>query len=381
MKRFLVVLLALVGYLSLIVTPTVMAYNVAVHSEHPKIATLRSIWIETAMTTASHQWLATALFPQSRVDEVMSAKVVQTDIISTPELMNKTPERLYASAEITSIPSLSEILEDDVPMFDPVEEKEEELDYIIDKQGNKIDSHGNKIIVDDQEQDIRIVEFKTAGYTGRILMVDDPSRVVVTTTKSKGTRGQFLKEHVEKADGIAGINANGFSDAGGNGHGGEIIGWTVSEGKPWGAGSKSHYISAGFDTSDRFIVGNMSDFEKYNMRDLSQWMPALVVDGDQKVSGTAGWGVQPRTAIAQTKTGQVLFAVVDGRQPGHSLGITVGELADILVEYGAYNAALCDGGSSSTMIYDGEMVGKVSTFRKDTGRFLPNAWVVKRKDT
>lgn len=352
-------LLTLLGCVSHLLTPVLFAYNIAVHSNIPKVVAARTLWIETAMTTADHQWLATSLFPKTIVDEVMSKKVVQEDLISTPELLKPI-------ASHTEIPTTLPF------MADPEADKEPDI------YDQEVDEHGNKIIVSDREQALRIVELKTPAYTGRLILVDDPSRVVIATTNTKNSRGQTLQALVEGADAIAGINANGFSDPEGRGHGGNIIGWTVSEGKSWGSGSKKHYISAGFDTSNRLIVGNIGDFGKYNIRDLSQWQPALIVDGVQKVTGSAGWGAQPRTAIAQTESGQVILAVIDGRQPGYSIGITVGELADILFAYGAYNAALCDGGSSSTMVYDGKLLGKVSTTRKDTGRYLPNAWVVKR---
>ena len=53
--------------------------------------------------------------------------------------------------------------------------------------------------------------------------------------------------------------------------------------------------------------------------------------------------------------------------------------ADILEEYGAYNAGACDGGSSSVLAYNGEVINKPSTSMASTGRCLPNAWVVSKK--
>ena len=39
-------------------------------------------------------------------------------------------------------------------------------------------------------------------------------------------------------------------------------------------------------------------------------------------NGDGGWGVGPRTAIGQRKDGTVLLLVIDGRQPGYSVGAT-----------------------------------------------------------
>jgi exopolysaccharide biosynthesis protein len=49
--------------------------------------------------------------------------------------------------------------------------------------------------------------------------------------------------------------------------------------------------------------------------------------------------------------------------------------------YGAVNAGACDGGSSSVIGYDGEVINKPCARDMPTGRYLPNAWLVARKDT
>ena len=104
----------------------------------------------------------------------------------------------------------------------------------------------------------------------------------------------------------------------------------------------------------------------------------LIVDGEKVVKDSAGWGLQPRTVVGQCKNGVVLFLVADGRQPGYSLGATMEDCADVLLQYGAVSAAACDGGSSSVMAYNGEIINKPST-DMPTGRYLPNAWIVERK--
>jgi exopolysaccharide biosynthesis protein len=60
----------------------------------------------------------------------------------------------------------------------------------------------------------------------------------------------------------------------------------------------------------------------------------------------------PRTAAGVTADGRTLILlVIDGRQPGHSLGATLPELADFMIELGAADAVNLDGGGSSTFIY------------------------------
>ena len=64
----------------------------------------------------------------------------------------------------------------------------------------------------------------------------------------------------------------------------------------------------------------------------------------------------PRTAIGRLKDGRVLFATVDGRQPGVSVGMSLTELADLLLEFGASEAINLDGGGSTTMVVHGKLV-------------------------
>jgi hypothetical protein len=62
----------------------------------------------------------------------------------------------------------------------------------------------------------------------------------------------------------------------------------------------------------------------------------------------------PRTAVCTEQRGATLMmVVVDGRQPNYSEGVTMLELAEIMREYGCYDALNMDGGGSSTMVIEG----------------------------
>ena len=103
----------------------------------------------------------------------------------------------------------------------------------------------------------------------------------------------------------------------------------------------------------------------------------MIINGKQNVEGTAGWGLQPRTAIGQREDGTVIIMVIDGRQPTHSVGATMNDLVYEFQKYDVINAAACDGGSSSIMGYDGNIITKCSSPQVG-GRYLPNAFIVKR---
>ena len=60
----------------------------------------------------------------------------------------------------------------------------------------------------------------------------------------------------------------------------------------------------------------------------------------------------PRTAVGLTQDRtQLIIAVIDGRQANWSVGMTLPELADLLIERGVWNAINLDGGDSSSFVY------------------------------
>lgn len=111
-------------------------------------------------------------------------------------------------------------------------------------------------------------------------------------------------------------------------------------------------------------------------RDAVEFKPALIVNGEQVVEGSAGWGVQPRTAIGQTEEGTMLLLVVDGRAPGYSIGCTVGDCAEILGRYGAVQACNLDGGSSVLWSTGEGRSPRPSAANKTQGRHIPNGIAV-----
>lgn len=78
----------------------------------------------------------------------------------------------------------------------------------------------------------------------------------------------------------------------------------------------------------------------------------------------------PRTAAGISEDGHVLYiVVVDGRQPLHSIGATSQDLAEILLENGAYFALELDGGGSSTLVI--EQNGKPVVLNSPIHRHIP----------
>jgi hypothetical protein len=79
----------------------------------------------------------------------------------------------------------------------------------------------------------------------------------------------------------------------------------------------------------------------------------------------------PRTAIGMNKNGRYLFlVVVDGRQPFYSEGATFTQLAQLMIDQGAYVAMSLDGGGSSTMVIEGQD-GKPVILNSPIDNYIP----------
>ena len=362
-KRYIIVPIAVLASLCAL-------YLTAVFSTVPFIEKWRTIWIETAMTTADHQWLATAFIPGSVIDKVMAHKNDASDVIGGSEHLNNADETSSADTE--------------KPLPDePDEPSPEEPDGSDILGQNKLvvggnDYAGYKVLVNDTDEGIVISEIHENGYRGKIMLIDDPYRVFLGTTDKKDTEGLRIKAMMSLYGAVAGINASGFADPNDQGTGSDIVGMSY-DGEFWGE-YVDFYDSILITTENRLVVGRVLDWEKYNIRAGIQFGPVLIADGEAMVSGSGGYGIQPRTAIGQREDGVIVFLVIDGRQIGWSLGCTVEDLVNILQKYNVINAACCDGGSSSVLAYKGEVITKNSSLNPDYGRRLPNAFLVAPKE-
>jgi exopolysaccharide biosynthesis protein len=120
----------------------------------------------------------------------------------------------------------------------------------------------------------------------------------------------------------------------------------------------------GFTREGLLLVGNYTDQELKDLKvtEALSFGPALVKDGEGVVKGDGGWGFAPRTAIGQKEDGTVIMIVTDGRGVHglNNVGASIRDLMNLMLKYGAVNAANLDGGSSTTMVKDGLLVNEPS---------------------
>ncbi|MDP4109611.1 MAG: phosphodiester glycosidase family protein [Bacillota bacterium] len=365
-------------------------YCTAVFSDIPFLAKWRTIYIETAMTTKNHQWLATAFIPKFVIDRVTeSSDEIQEQQygISSHWGAGSFHERdLYHQWKKEKGKFAAFFSEIDQNSFNdfmkehPDEFINEKKYLVIDKAGLNDGGtpiktvFGDQVLAIDTENAITIIKVEGDGYVGRLAIVKDPSRVGLGLSRNFDERGATIGDIAEYNNAVLAINASGFYDPNGKGDGGNAYGLVISKGKILKKALGYSFKTIALDESNRLNVGNFKNLSKF--RDAAEFKPALIIDGEVLVSGSAGWGIQPRSAIGQSKKGEILLLIVDGRAPGYSIGCTVGELASIMKRYGAYEACNLDGGSSSLMYYNGREISKPSAANKVNGRNVPNGFVV-----
>jgi len=77
----------------------------------------------------------------------------------------------------------------------------------------------------------------------------------------------------------------------------------------------------------------------------------------------------PRSAVALTKDGKILFITVDGRLPKHAGGVSIPELAHLIRILGGKDAINLDGGGSTTLWLSGAPDNGIVNYPCDNKRF------------
>ncbi len=305
--------------------------------------------ITTAMTTMTHQYLATWFYSDETIQEVL----------------NKN--RVAESDEVTD-PTLTVIIEDENK---PIEYANEYERQILEK--------------DPENEDYKIIDIEGKGYTGYLAVIYDPSRVKTIVTKKLGKSGQYLKKMAEDNDALVAINGGGFIDPNYNSNGANPLGITFADGKLITANT---YTGSGgligFTEDNKLVLGKMTvkEAKEMKIRDAVTFGPFLIVNGkSSEVLGNGGWGTAPRTVIGQRKDGIVLFLVIDGRTVKRP-GADMNDLIEIMENYGAYNAANLDGGTSSVMYVNGEIINDpIDSTGAHKTRFISTGFILtKEKD-
>ncbi|SFI92983.1 Predicted protein [Paenibacillus sp. UNC496MF] len=232
---------------------------------------------------------------------------------------------------------------------------------------------------EEQKPLVEIEPVSGHGYSGYVMTVNDPTKIRVAVPAKPG-RGERVASMAQRTGAIAGVNGGGFADPNWQGNGFQPIGIVMSGGKLFYSDlgrSKSTQV-VGIDGSGKMVAGRytLDELRQMGVKEAVTFQPRIIVNGKGLIKNAAdGWGIAPRTAMGQREDGAILFVVIDGRQPGHSIGANLYDVQQIMLAHGAVIAANLDGGSSTVLVKDGAVLNKPST-KSSEGRYLPSAFLV-----
>ena len=304
--------------------------------------------ITTAMTTMSHQYLAKWFYSDKTIEDVMKENVV----VETGEDVDTNAIQFvnYNSSIVTYTNKYEKAI-------------------LTKEKGNDI---------------YKLININESGLRGYLVAIYKPQNVKVATASTMGKSGQMLTTMAKNNNAEVAMNASGFIDPNYMSNGALPHGPVIKNGK-----LVSNEVRAsvgggiiGFNKDNKLILASSTTGAQAiqkGIRDAVDFGPFLVVNGKPSfIRGNGGWGSAPRSAIAQRKDGIVLFLVMDGRDYAHGIdGADMVDMTEILMKYGAYNAANLDGGTSSGLVINGQLVNKpVNGSGQQSTRAIPDAWIV-----
>ena len=234
----------------------------------------------------------------------------------------------------------------------------------IDKLGRQVAGPGGVTtgvtIINNHDSTITEQQVISSRYKGYLLEVNDPTRVTLGITPSLGSAGVATSEIARDNGAIAAVNAGGFDDPSGTGTGKTPYGVIFHNGRLiWEENDEAEEDLIGLDQNGVLVTGSYTvpEMEAMNIEEGVSFGPTLIKNGEKMVTSAANdqWGIGPRTAIGQKQDGTILLLVIDGRQID-SPGATILDVQNILYGAGAWTAANLDGGSSTTMYYNGKVI-------------------------
>jgi len=277
--------------------------------------------IATALNTKTHQWIAYTFYSEEEINYVLSldSYIPLTDDVNLDEIVIDTEEK---------------------------DSYENEYDEAILSRNPGNDNY-------------KLLNIKVGGYDAYLVAIYDPSKVQLIHSKTfnTGSGQEQIISMCNRYGGLACINGGMFVDWG---TGSDIpMGYLISDGKIIWSDSNNKANLIGFTNDNKLLLTYATGDEaiKMGMRDALEFGPFLIINGKSikfsNADSAGGYSRAARVAIGQRRDGVVLFLVTEGT---HSNGPNLGEVVDTLEKYGAYNAANLDGGTSSQLVVEGQLI-------------------------
>ncbi len=280
----------------------------------------RTWLITTAMATMNHQYYCKWFYSDDVINAVLGQNyVVESDESTDPTLITFEETTVYAN------------------------------------------DFERQILERDEGTLYKIIEFTVNDCDAYLAVIYDASKISVGVSKYLGSSGQYIYTMASEQGAVLAINGGGFYDPGYSSNGANPLGVTIADGEII---TDEEYSSTnggiiGFDQNNRLVLmRNASAQEAIDagIRDAVTMGPFLIVNGNMAdIKGNGGWGYAARTAIGQRADGIVLLLVVDSNE-FRTKGASIKDLAELMEQFGAINAANLDGGTSSAMVLNGELI-------------------------
>ena len=392
-------------------------YFFCVYTQNAFVKKWRNIYINTAMDTMTHQWLATAFLPKDVIDQVRyEYGLAKSATIGQNSTWGKEEEPAEPSTEEPQTPdeNIKNVETEVLPEEDKQKKAEEafyELFYELDRdsmqawldanpsalddgwdhiyvnqagfeeEGTEIyTTLGEQVLALDAKNGVLVLRVQGSGYRGALGIAKDPSRLSIEMSATLGVAGEVCGTIAEAHGGVLAMNASGFLDPNGGGNGGQLAGYCMSNGTAHGSHFTAYaYKRIELHEDNLMYIKDVFDPVSEDCTDATEFQPAMIVDG-KKLIDYEWTGEQPRACIGQNDKYEILMLVIEGRQPLRGiLGTNVNTCSDILLSHGCQQAMNVDGGSSAMLWFDGKYVISSSSapLRDSGGRPLPNAWVYK----
>lgn len=299
---------------------------------------VRNLYVNTAMKTKDHRYFAKIFYNDETINKILSNNYF---------------------IEIKEDLKLDDIVIDTSPKSSYKNEYDKEI-----------------LTRDPGNNDYKIINIKVGLSKGYLIAIYNPEKVSLIRAKNfnSGKYGEQITTMCKRYNASVCINGGGFQDP--TGVGSDIpIGYVIENGE-------IVWPSTGWDTEKGNLIGFNKDGKLLLLSDTTgidaldagmesglQFGPFLIVNGKPLEIVGDPWGKSPRVAIGQRKDGVVLFLVIDGEN--YIDGASLQDVVDVLLKYGAYNAANLDGGHSTSLSINGKLYNNPPAIaKKQGGRYV-----------
>lgn len=294
---------------------------------------VRNFYVTTAMKTKDHKYFAKIFYNDETIANIMNSNYF---------------------IEIKESVKLDDVVIDTAPKA---------------KYDNKYDEE--ILTRDGKNNDYKIINLKVGISKAYLIAIYEPTKVSLIRAKNFniGTYGEQVTAMCKRYNASVCINGGGFVDFG---TGSDIpLGYVIDNGEivwPSTDWDKNRGNLIGFNSEGKLLLLSKStgtEALEAGMVDGLEFGPFLIVNGKPIEIVGDPWGKSPRVAIGQRKDGVVLFLVIDGEN--YIDGASLGDVVDVLLKYGAYNAANLDGGHSSSLAVNGVLYNNPPAIAKRQG--------------